>query len=641
MTDVHTVSARLDTSSFEKLETSLKETARAGRQADAAVEGVASGTQRAGAGARSMASGTRQAASATQNMGAQARAATGSLNSMGAAMRQVNAHGQAYARTSSTAGFATANLAAQFNDIGVMMASGQSPLLLAAQQGTQINQVLTQMRSTGQSTGRALVTAFTSIISPMSILTIGVIAGGAALFQWAQNALFAGEGSKSLEDRLDELEDRLSGARQATDDAIQSNKDLAESFGSAAAGMRGFLEELRQERLQEMRQSIVDIVGALERMATLPTVTVPAMPRHTSGTGSGTFFDQIMGDMVEGAIGGRAGRMPPPAWPSAREEALNRMTQAYEAARQEAERLETTDQRRLDLMRDHMLPAAQALLEARGGEDEALQETIKALQTAVTRQATLVGLTEKTVEVDKERARELERIAKAQERDAEWARDRIMSAEQELRILEARLDYGENSAEHIAAQKQVAHEVLEAEIERRDLNAEIAEKLRDANSRLITTRDLVRRVAEEERERERLAREAERARERMIRESAAPRSAGPPRDGAPARAGNAPHGRHGGQHRQRLGRFRGRRRAGLRELHRPGEGRIQEDAVRHDRAVGGEVSDEPAVRRSGCAGLWGGSAAGGGRCTIRCRHRGLRARIARPSACRRCPWQLD
>lgn len=68
------------------------------------------------------------------------------------------------ARTYSTqinkASLSTANLAAQFNDIGVMLASGQSPLILALQQGTQVNQVLGQMGGGGVQRLRALTMGF-------------------------------------------------------------------------------------------------------------------------------------------------------------------------------------------------------------------------------------------------------------------------------------------------------------------------------------------------------------------------------------------------------------------------------------------------------------------------------------------------
>ena len=79
------------------------------------------------------------------------------------------------------------NLTAQFNDIGVMLAAGQSPLQLAVQQGTQINQVFQQLGS-GANAMKALRAGFLAMISPLSLLTLGIIAGGAALVQWGIKA---------------------------------------------------------------------------------------------------------------------------------------------------------------------------------------------------------------------------------------------------------------------------------------------------------------------------------------------------------------------------------------------------------------------------------------------------------------------
>lgn len=78
------------------------------------------------------------------------------------------------------------NLTAQFNDIGVMLAAGQNPLQLAIQQGTQITQVF---GNTGAAqAGMMLKQALVSMISPLNLITIGAIAGGAALVQWATSA---------------------------------------------------------------------------------------------------------------------------------------------------------------------------------------------------------------------------------------------------------------------------------------------------------------------------------------------------------------------------------------------------------------------------------------------------------------------
>lgn len=75
--------------------------------------------------------------------------------------------------------FNTANIAAQFQDIGVTAAMGMNPLLIAMQQGTQISAVLAQM----ESPVRGLGEAFLSVISPASLLTIGIVALGAAGLQ--------------------------------------------------------------------------------------------------------------------------------------------------------------------------------------------------------------------------------------------------------------------------------------------------------------------------------------------------------------------------------------------------------------------------------------------------------------------------
>lgn len=113
-----------------------------------------------------------------------------------------------YSRQAQSAKMNTANLGAQFNDIGVMLASGQSPLLLALQQGTQVNQVLDTMGGTGASRVRALGAALKSVVSPANLLTVGIIAGGAALVQWAMSAISATEEADNLAASVKDAKDR-------------------------------------------------------------------------------------------------------------------------------------------------------------------------------------------------------------------------------------------------------------------------------------------------------------------------------------------------------------------------------------------------------------------------------------------------
>lgn len=99
----------------------------------------------------------------------------------------------------------TGNLAAQFNDIGVQLAGGQSPFLIALQQGTQITQVL------GQGGARAAVSAlggaFLSLLNPLSLLTIATIALGGVAVQAFTDWLSAGEKTdEQLKAQADQVE---------------------------------------------------------------------------------------------------------------------------------------------------------------------------------------------------------------------------------------------------------------------------------------------------------------------------------------------------------------------------------------------------------------------------------------------------
>lgn len=80
--------------------------------------------------------------------------------------------------------FNTANIAAQFQDIGVTAAMGMNPLQIALQQGTQLSAVFAQAAASGQSAAQLLVGALKQIVSATALVTIGVIAIGVALIQF-------------------------------------------------------------------------------------------------------------------------------------------------------------------------------------------------------------------------------------------------------------------------------------------------------------------------------------------------------------------------------------------------------------------------------------------------------------------------
>jgi len=103
--------------------------------------------------------------------GGQGKAAVAGLKSEMAAVGVATraAAGQVAGSMQLAAG-SLANLTAQFNDIGLMLAAGQNPLQLALQQGTQISQVIGPLGAAGAV--KALDTAFMATINPVSLLNL-------------------------------------------------------------------------------------------------------------------------------------------------------------------------------------------------------------------------------------------------------------------------------------------------------------------------------------------------------------------------------------------------------------------------------------------------------------------------------------
>ncbi len=144
----------------------------------------------------------------------------------------------------------SANVFAQLNDIGVMMASGQNPLIVAIQQGTQLNQVWADMGSRGRTlsgVASVLGQAFTSMISPMSLLTIGVIAGGAALVQWGMSALGAADNAKTFDERIDGILSGISEINELNKFSETSGIEaMGDAYGVVSQEVRSLIEAQRQ-----------------------------------------------------------------------------------------------------------------------------------------------------------------------------------------------------------------------------------------------------------------------------------------------------------------------------------------------------------------------------------------------------------
>lgn len=174
MADVATLGLQVESGSVEKGTQALNQLTGAAARAEAAANGL-SGAHRGATGAAAA------AAKAYATEGAAAASASKQIEMMNRAANQNRASSRGN----------LGNIAAQFQDIAVSAQMGMGPLQIALQQGTQLAAVLSTMEKPVQRLGAALL----SVLSPVSLLTIGLIALAAAGLQmvdWtklAQSAL--------------------------------------------------------------------------------------------------------------------------------------------------------------------------------------------------------------------------------------------------------------------------------------------------------------------------------------------------------------------------------------------------------------------------------------------------------------------
>lgn len=170
-------------------------------------------------------------------------------------------------------GINTANVAAQFQDIGVTAFAGQSPLQIALQQGTQLSAVLGTHGAAGAAA--TLRAALFSILSPVSLLTIGVVAATAAGIQWlmsmTQGAEDAADALERHSDWLDEIlvgyKSARTAAKEAADEALKLPKGAA--ISDITSGQDAALERLKGQ-LSAIAAIQGDIRADLENLRLAP-----------------------------------------------------------------------------------------------------------------------------------------------------------------------------------------------------------------------------------------------------------------------------------------------------------------------------------------------------------------------------------
>lgn len=155
----------------------------------------------------------------------------------------------------------TANIAAQFQDIGVTSAMGMNPLLIALQQGTQLSAVLNQSVGQGISPVKALGAAFAQIVNPISLATIAIVAMGAAALQGLGSILPASESAtEAIKKHREALEGIVRGYERA-EDAVDAYFDAARRLPQSIAAAR------TEEEFRKLSEGVAEFRSQMERFS--------------------------------------------------------------------------------------------------------------------------------------------------------------------------------------------------------------------------------------------------------------------------------------------------------------------------------------------------------------------------------------
>ncbi|RMD52399.1 hypothetical protein D6827_00095 [Candidatus Parcubacteria bacterium] len=158
------------------------------------------------------------------------------------------------------------NLGYQLNDIGVMLAAGQSPFLLAMQQGTQISQIFNVMSANAEGVknkmrllGNAISASFTQILNPISLATIAIIGITAVVVKWIRRSDETAEKNKQLAESFDSVKKSIEDAIKAQEAQLAGMDKFDYNIIDKLIEYRVAIGKVKEEikKLQELRMSPV------------------------------------------------------------------------------------------------------------------------------------------------------------------------------------------------------------------------------------------------------------------------------------------------------------------------------------------------------------------------------------------------
>lgn len=193
--------------------------------------------------------------------------------------------------------FQTANIAAQFQDIAVTSAMGMNPLQIALQQGTQLSSVI-QTMGNGRGIVTGLAAAFTSLVSPVSLVTIGLVAGGAAAIQYFSSIA---SGSDKSEEALKKEEELIQRVATKWAEALPELKKYADERQKLADG-----KEIKDAAAAEASKQWEDLRAKIKDVNIEFADTIDLINRSSDETGDIVALQNAFNELSKGIKDGTA-----------------------------------------------------------------------------------------------------------------------------------------------------------------------------------------------------------------------------------------------------------------------------------------------------------------------------------------------
>ncbi|KIC48392.1 phage tail tape measure C-terminal domain-containing protein [Tateyamaria sp. ANG-S1] len=160
---------------------------------------------------------------------------------------------------------------------------------IALQQGSQLAAQMNGLRAAGGSVFSTLLGGLTSLINPLSLLTIGAVAAGAAIIKWF------GSGSaevKSFDQALSDATSRLNTLRDANDAINGRNvEQLRDRYGELNAELDAHIARMQQIAELDAAKSARELADPIQDVVTSdfnPLTTSVDSVRRTFGTTNGS-----------------------------------------------------------------------------------------------------------------------------------------------------------------------------------------------------------------------------------------------------------------------------------------------------------------------------------------------------------------